>query len=107
MVYFSKIRVLLVYLGETPVIVRSLPLYVPPQALAEEGRWAYRQSLSTVVDFTSGMNLYPDLRLCKNSADDYNRSIATIEGVLSKMATLRAGFSSYRNTFYVQKIQRP
>jgi hypothetical protein len=57
-------------------------------ALATEGRWAYRQSLSTVVDFTSGMNLYPDLRLCNNSADDYARSIATIEGVLSKMATL-------------------
>ena len=59
-----------------------------PAALAEEGRWAYRQSLSTVVDFTSGMNLYPDFRLCNNSADDYARSIATIEGVLSKMATL-------------------
>lgn len=57
-------------------------------ALAAEGRWAYRQSLSTVVDFTSGMNLYPDLRLCKNAMSDYNRSIATIEGVLSKMATL-------------------
>jgi hypothetical protein len=56
--------------------------------LEEEGRWAYKQSLSTVVDFTSGMNLYPDLRLCNNSHADYARSIATIEGVLNKMATL-------------------
>jgi hypothetical protein len=59
-----------------------------PNELAAEGRWAFRQRLSVVVDFTSGMNLYPDLRLLQNSADDYARSMARIEAVLGKMATL-------------------
>ena len=34
------------------------------------------------------MNLHPDLRLCNNSADDYARSLSTIESILEKMATL-------------------
>lgn len=58
------------------------------KALAKEGRWAYMQSLTTVVDFSSGINLYPDLRLCNNSADDYARSIKTIERVIDKMGIL-------------------
>lgn len=59
-----------------------------PKALAREGRWAYMQSLRTIVDFSSGINLYPDLRLCNNSADDYARSIETIERIIDKMSVL-------------------
>ena len=32
-------------------------------ALAREGRWAYMQRLRVIVDFSSGINMYPDLRL--------------------------------------------
>jgi hypothetical protein len=58
------------------------------KALIREGRWAFMQSLAIVVDFSSGINLYPDLRLCNNSADDYARSIETIQRVIDKMSLL-------------------
>ena len=51
------------------------------KALATEGRWAYMQSLSTVVDFSSGINLYPDLRLCNNSAFEYARSMGAMQPI--------------------------
>ena len=57
-------------------------------ALAKEGSWAFKQRLRVIVDFSSGINMFPDLRLINNSAADYARSMLTMESVLSKMATL-------------------
>ena len=46
-----------------------------------------------IVDFSSGLNLYPDLRLVKDAADEYDRSMARIYDVLTKM-TLRINAST-------------
>jgi hypothetical protein len=54
-------------------------------ALKREKGWLERQSLRLWVDFTSGINLYPDLRLVDNHAAPYAESMATIEDVLEKM----------------------
>lgn len=54
--------------------------------LQKEGRWAFMRNISLVVDFTSGLDLYPDLRLCNNSVE-YAQSIARISAVLLKMTT--------------------
>jgi hypothetical protein len=56
-------------------------------ALAVEAGWAVRQRLRLVVDFSSGANLYPTLRLCNNSAAQYEGSLVRMEAVLRKMAT--------------------
>ena len=58
------------------------------ESLAWEGSWAYKQKLRVVVDFSSGINMFPDLRLINNSADALARSLETMEMVLSKMSTL-------------------
>lgn len=56
------------------------------QELQKQGRWAFMRNISLLVDFTSGLNLYPDLRLCNNSIE-YAQSIERISGVLHKMST--------------------
>jgi len=56
--------------------------------MAKFESWAKERGLRVVVDFSSGINLYPDLRLCNNSADEFERSLNRIQGVLSKMRTL-------------------
>jgi hypothetical protein len=54
-------------------------------ALEHEAGWLRRQGVRLWVDFTSGINLYPDLRLVNNHEGPYAKSMATIEGVLEKM----------------------
>lgn len=44
-----------------------------------------RQKLRVIVDLTSGINIYPDLRLIGNIPADYTRSMATIEDAIAKM----------------------
>jgi hypothetical protein len=44
-----------------------------------------------VVDLSSGVNLYPTLRLIDNLPADYAASMAAVNDVLAKMATLGAG----------------
>ena len=63
--------------------------------LSQDANWAKRQNLSLVVDFTSGLNLYPDLRLVNNSADEYETSIDRMEAVLQKMSILGARDAIY------------
>ena len=41
-----------------------------------------------IVDLTSGLNLYPDLRLVENDETEYRASMATIEAVMTKMEAL-------------------
>lgn len=43
-----------------------------------------------VVDLTSGLNLYPDLRLVDNIETDYAASMAAIDDVIEKMSILGA-----------------
>lgn len=58
--------------------------------LEDESGWIKRQGLKLVVDFSSGINLFPDLRLVNNDSLEYPRSMKTIESVIDKMALLGA-----------------
>ncbi len=56
--------------------------------LAIEAGWIKRQGLKIAVDFSSGLNLFPDLRLVKNDTLEYDRSMEIIRSVIDKMALL-------------------
>jgi len=58
------------------------------ECITHEAGWIGRQKLRVIVDLTSGINLYPDLRLLNNRADDYAASRAAIDDVLAKMKAL-------------------
>jgi hypothetical protein len=58
--------------------------------MERESGWIRRQKLRVVVDLTSGLNLYPDLRLIDNIQSDYQESMKSIEDVLDKMRLLGA-----------------
>ena len=60
------------------------------ESVTREGGWLARQKLRVIVDLTSGINLYPDLRLTNNAAEDYAASMAVIDDVLAKMTALGA-----------------
>ncbi len=60
------------------------------ETLAREAGWIARQKLRVYVDLTSGINLYPDLRLVDNDPQPYAESMAAITDVLDKMETLGA-----------------
>ena len=57
--------------------------------LAEESGWIKRQGLKLIVDFSSGINLFPDLRLVDNHPE-YAQSMATIKSVIEKLVVLGA-----------------
>jgi hypothetical protein len=59
--------------------VRSLD-----QVSYEKG-WIERQSLRRIVDFSSGLNFYPDLTLLGNLAPRYDESVNIIDSILDKM----------------------
>jgi hypothetical protein len=58
--------------------------------LAVESEWIKRQGLKIIVDFSSGINLFPDLRLVNNDEAEYQRSIDAIKSVIDKMSLLGA-----------------
>lgn len=58
--------------------------------LERESRWFELQGLRLTVDFTSGINLYPNLRLIDNMPQSYAASMAAIRDVLGKMQFLPA-----------------
>ena len=60
------------------------------KGLAQEAGWIGRQKLRVMVDLTSGINLYPDLRLVDNLPADYSASMAAIDDVMAKMGVLEA-----------------
>lgn len=60
------------------------------EQIDEEAGWLQRQSLRIAVDFSSGVNLFPDLRLIKNDPSDYERSMNIIRSVVEKAALLGA-----------------
>lgn len=59
-------------------------------ALAAEAGWLKRQGLRIAVDLSSGINLYPTLRLIDNLPADYAASTNAIVAVLAKMEVLGA-----------------
>jgi len=58
--------------------------------LQQEAGWLKRQDLRIVVDLSSGVDLYPTLRLIDNIQADYKASLTVIKDVLAKMETLGA-----------------
>ena len=69
------------------------------ESVREEAAWLGRQGLRVIVDLTSGVNSYPDLRLTNNLAADYAASMSAVDDVLAKMTALDARelvLSSYR-----------
>lgn len=54
-------------------------------ALAAEAGWLKRQGLRIAVDLSSGINLYPTLRLIDNLPADYAASTNAVAAVLAKM----------------------
>jgi hypothetical protein len=59
-------------------------------ALQKEHGWLKRQGVRIVVDLSSGIDLYPTLRLMDNVHEDYTNSLAAIQDVLGKMEALGA-----------------
>ena len=60
------------------------------EALKREAGWIARQKLRVYVDLTSGINLYPDLRIANNSDDAYSASMGVVQDVMTKMEALGA-----------------
>ena len=60
------------------------------EQLKRESAWIRLQKLGCLVDFTSGINIFPDLRLVDNSEPEFAASMAAIEGVMAKMEILEA-----------------
>lgn len=58
--------------------------------LKEEGKWLRRQGVKIKVDLSTGLNLYPDLRLVNNDMEEYTKSMQTINRILEKMNDLGA-----------------
>lgn len=60
------------------------------EVLKHESGWLGRQKLKMTVDLTSGLNLYPDLRIVNNDAPFYQKSMEIMKGVIDKMEILGA-----------------
>ena len=58
------------------------------KSVSDEAGWISRQGLTLAVDLTSGLNLYPDLRLVDNPEADYAASMDTVAELLAKMEIL-------------------
>ncbi len=56
--------------------------------LAAEGAYLAQTGFRGVVDFTSGLNLFPTLRLFNNSAPEYAASLDAFLDVINKTATM-------------------
>lgn len=56
--------------------------------LERERAWLQRQQARIVVDFSHGLNFYPDLTLLDTFLPRYAESVAAIDDVLAKMAHL-------------------
>lgn len=60
------------------------------EVLKHEAGWLGRQKLKLTVDLTSGLNLYPDLRIVNNDLAFYQKSMDIMKGVIDKMEILGA-----------------
>lgn len=60
------------------------------EQLRTESGWIKKQKLGISVDLTSGLNLYPDLRIVANDSIYYPRSMNRMRRIIDKMAILGA-----------------
>jgi len=60
------------------------------RVLQQEAGWIRRQGLRVFVDVSSGLNLYPALRLVDNLPADYDESMTAIADVIAKMKVVGA-----------------
>ena len=60
------------------------------EQIQKEARWLKRQKLNIVVDLTSGIDLFPDLRLILNDPEEYNSSVNVVRSVIEKASVLGA-----------------
>lgn len=60
------------------------------RVLETESGWFRRQKLNIAVDLTSGINLYPDLRLVNNDKKHYEASLEVISDLINKMELVGA-----------------
>jgi hypothetical protein len=58
--------------------------------LQKEAGWLGLQKVRVLVDLTSGINLFPDLRLVNNIEPEYRRSMDLIRSVAAKMQAIGA-----------------
>lgn len=58
--------------------------------LRRESHWLKRQGTRIIVDLSSGVDLYPTLRLIDNLPEDYAASMSAVKDVLAKMEILGA-----------------
>ena len=58
------------------------------EQLSYEQDWISRQKLKVVVDFSSGLNMYPDLTLLDTLQFRYDESIEAIDSILKKAAII-------------------
>jgi hypothetical protein len=61
------------------------------KALAEESVWIKNQGLKVNIDLSSGINLFPDIRIVNNDSAEFRRSMDLIRTVMEKMNLLGAG----------------
>ena len=54
----------------------------------EQANWVKKQHLDVGVDFGSGMNFYPDLRIVTNNTFEIRKSIRKIDDVMEKLGIL-------------------
>ena len=59
-------------------------------AWQREAGWLRRQQVRVFVDLSSGLNLYPTLRLIDNLPADYAASLSVVSNVLAKMEIIGA-----------------
>jgi hypothetical protein len=72
-------------------LIRSWDAAAGPGAtLLSDGQWLRQRGLRIIVDATSGLDLFPTLRLFNNSAAEYNASVAAIQDVIAKMRLIGA-----------------
>ena len=71
--------------------------------LARVAKWTTMQNITVHVDFTSGLNLYPDLRLCNNS-QQYSQSIARMAAIFDKMGVAANATTAGAETFSTNAI---
>lgn len=60
------------------------------EVLKREAAWWGRQKLKIAVDLTSGLNLYPDLRIVDNDPPLYRKSMEIMKGIIDKMEIVGA-----------------
>ncbi len=58
--------------------------------LKTEGMWISRQGLKVIADLSSGLDLYPNLRLVNNDEKEYEEGMAVIYDILEKVELLGA-----------------